>query len=419
VQTVAGSEQDALRQALESAVDSAVRAGAFQAELRGRWLLGRSYQDSGDWEQSARWFRSAMALGEQAGLVWAPFSLEARWQLTRIGYLLGDWDEVVALVDSVDAMSGPPIPRGILEPARLAVLAARGEDVLDRLLALRRLWEDEGGVAVYSAGVEIQVHGTRGDAAAAISVYDDVVEVLGRIWGEYFGGRIRLAALALVAIARAMSGASAAERRGLVAHADRLRADGDAVLAAIRERGGPWGPEGRMWTDRLVAEHRRVHWLGGTEGEESRRDDLLAAWEAALDSTLKVGDVPELLGVRAAYSQILRLTGDPARAREEADQARALADRLRAPLLVADLQADPGPGRSAATTTHSGGAALTARELEILALVAEGRSNGEIGRQLFISTKTVSVHVSNILGKLGAAGRTEAAAIARRDGLLP
>jgi DNA-binding CsgD family transcriptional regulator len=419
VQTVAGSEQDALRRALESAVDSAVRAGAFQAELRGRWLLGRSYQDSGDWEQSARWFRSAMALGEQAGLVWAPFSLEARWQLTRIGYLLGDWDEVVALVDSVDAMSGPPIPRGILEPARLAVLAARGEDVLDRLLALRRLWEDEGGVAVYSAGVEIQVHGTRGDAAAAISVYDDVVEVLGRIWGEHFGGRIRLAALALVAIARAMSGASAAERRGLVAHADRLRADGDAVLAAIRERGGPWGPEGRMWTDRLVAEHRRVHWLGGTEGEESRRDDLLAAWEAALDSTLKVGDVPELLGVRAAYAQILRLTGDPARAREEADQARALADRLRAPLLVADLQADPGPGRSAASTTHSGGAALTARELEILALVAEGRSNGEIGRQLFISTKTVSVHVSNILGKLGAAGRTEAAAIARRDGLLP
>jgi len=51
-------------------------------------------------------------------------------------------------------------------------------------------------------------------------------------------------------------------------------------------------------------------------------------------------------------------------------------------------------------------------------LVAEGRSNGEIGKQLFISTKTVSVHVSNILAKLGAAGRTEAAAIARRRGLL-
>ena len=61
---------------------------------------------------------------------------------------------------------------------------------------------------------------------------------------------------------------------------------------------------------------------------------------------------------------------------------------------------------------------LTPRETEILRLVADGRSNGEIGKQLYISTKTVSVHVSNILAKLGAAGRTEAAAIARRRGLL-
>ncbi len=62
---------------------------------------------------------------------------------------------------------------------------------------------------------------------------------------------------------------------------------------------------------------------------------------------------------------------------------------------------------------------LTPRETEILALVAEGRTNGEIGKQLFISTKTVSVHVSNILGKLAASSRTEAAAIARRHGMLP
>ena len=61
---------------------------------------------------------------------------------------------------------------------------------------------------------------------------------------------------------------------------------------------------------------------------------------------------------------------------------------------------------------------LTPREQEVLRQVALGLSNGEIGRRLFISTKTVSVHVSNVLAKLTASSRTEAVAIARRQRLL-
>ncbi len=61
---------------------------------------------------------------------------------------------------------------------------------------------------------------------------------------------------------------------------------------------------------------------------------------------------------------------------------------------------------------------LTARELDVLALVAEGCTNRQIADALFISAKTASVHVSNILGKLGVASRTEAAAVAHRLGLL-
>ena len=62
---------------------------------------------------------------------------------------------------------------------------------------------------------------------------------------------------------------------------------------------------------------------------------------------------------------------------------------------------------------------LTPREYEVLAIVAEGRTNREIAERLFISERTVGVHVRNILGKLGVAGRGEAASVAIRLGLVP
>jgi DNA-binding NarL/FixJ family response regulator len=61
---------------------------------------------------------------------------------------------------------------------------------------------------------------------------------------------------------------------------------------------------------------------------------------------------------------------------------------------------------------------LTSRESEVLSLVAAGCSNGQIAERLFITRKTASVHVSNILAKLGVATRLEAAAMAHRIGLV-
>jgi DNA-binding NarL/FixJ family response regulator len=61
---------------------------------------------------------------------------------------------------------------------------------------------------------------------------------------------------------------------------------------------------------------------------------------------------------------------------------------------------------------------LTPREQEVLRLVAQGGSNRDIAADLFISAKTVSVHVSNILGKLGVSTRGEAAAAAHRLALI-
>src|ERR671930_454417 len=62
---------------------------------------------------------------------------------------------------------------------------------------------------------------------------------------------------------------------------------------------------------------------------------------------------------------------------------------------------------------------LTDRELEVLALLAEGLTNREIGERLFMSDKTASVHVSRILAKLDVRGRVEAATMALRAGLAP
>ena len=106
----------------------------------------------------------------------------------------------------------------------------------------------------------------------------------------------------------------------------------------------------------------------------------------------------ELATVRATLAEILTATGDLAGAQVLSTSAAEVAERLGAQPLLRRLGQAPVPASASPGAPRT---SLTPRESEILALVAEGRTNGEIGRQLFISTKTVSVHVSNILGKLG------------------
>ncbi len=96
-------------------------------------------------------------------------------------------------------------------------------------------------------------------------------------------------------------------------------------------------------------------------------------------------------------------------------RAAPIAQRLgAAPLAaqIADLMRRAGSDRDAAEPM------LTSRELEVLRLVAAGQSNREIAAALVISPKTASVHVSNILAKLCATTRTEAAVKAHELGLL-
>jgi DNA-binding CsgD family transcriptional regulator len=95
-------------------------------------------------------------------------------------------------------------------------------------------------------------------------------------------------------------------------------------------------------------------------------------------------------------------------------QIRALAQRARIALHVPPATPESQPSSAAVPTPYG----LTSRELSVLHLLAAGRTNAQIGAELYISPKTASVHVTSILRKLGVSGRVQAAALAERAGLL-
>jgi DNA-binding NarL/FixJ family response regulator len=124
-------------------------------------------------------------------------------------------------------------------------------------------------------------------------------------------------------------------------------------------------------------------------------DELGCPYEAAL-ARVQADDEPRL---REALAELQRLGALPA--------ARLVSRRLRE-LGARDIPRGPQP----ATAANPG--ALTPRELEVLALVAQGLRNVEIAERLVVSSRTVDHHVSSILGKLGARTRGEAVAEGRR-----
>ena len=125
------------------------------------------------------------------------------------------------------------------------------------------------------------------------------------------------------------------------------------------------------------------------------------------------GDVDAYLDrVRLELTRALLADGDRASAAVQLADAESLAQKIghdRLQRAAAELVSRIG----AHAATHED-SELTARERQVLELVAEGLSNRQIGERLFISTKTASVHVSAILRKLGVSTRTEAALVLAR-----
>jgi DNA-binding NarL/FixJ family response regulator len=273
--------------------------------------------------------------------------------------------------------------KGDHERARRALAEGRFDLIV--VLALRR------------AGIEAELALADGAPNVARSIVDDHLPLAEMIFD---GSHARLTAFALAAVP--------AGERILADHyldAARRRAEVVAAIAAAAPA------DVACWLATAEARHAGV--VGAPTVER---------WREAVERFGAAG-----LVVRRAWAQVQEATAiveagdDRGTAAELVAEAHAFAVRLGAEPIRRDAESlvrrarldVPGVAR-----VPEGDLGLTDREAEVLRLVAAGRTNREIATELFISAKTASVHVSNILRKVGASTRGEAAAIAHERGIV-
>ncbi|WRY95525.1 AAA family ATPase [Streptomyces sp. NBC_00481] len=394
------------RARLRDARELARRAGNVPVEMRALFNLAMGCYESGELEECLTWLSEGLDRAGRTGLLSSPYPVEMRYLHSLCLYTLGRWDECARSAADTDRL--PATAGHTVGPALYVALARGDESAAERARALLDGPYDwmaglVAGIALTEAAV------LRRDPEAAVAQFRTTVAALSDESGTRLDATVRLAALALGAIADAVAERRSAGdengARGWAATGEEL-VTAARVTAAEGEDESGQGPEGRAWLARAEAEFARV--CTGPDVE---------AWRKAVDA-FAFGDPYETARCRLRLAEALLGAG----AREEAaTEARAVgetADRLGAVPLRAALDALLRRGRLAEASGAGDVPALTARESDVLRLLALGRTNRQIGDELFITGKTASVHVSNILAKLGAASRTEAVAIAYREGLI-
>jgi DNA-binding CsgD family transcriptional regulator len=381
--------------------------------LRAHYYLASLHYYNGDITGALPVLDTALRRVDESGLRWSPSGVEIRILEVTARYVAGDLAGSVTAAALFTAPGAPAATPPDVPAARLAAVScypavARGEaDVEQRFAALREVWDRDAQIGLVAGGCEADHLLWAENPLAAVEMAERAQRFLDDMLGPGMYGGLWLSALGLAALAD--HAAHSRRRRDAAAETDaRLR--GDVLLDRVERltasgygRPGGLGPEGRAWAVRATAEHARLH---GTATPDQ--------WGAAVDA-FGFGYRYEQARCRWRLAESLLENGDR-RGAEVAARA-ALSD-------AADMGAEPlrravhkflESGRFDAATS---GGPLTTRELEVLALVAEGLTNRQIGQRLFISEKTASVHLSNLMAKLGVSGRTEAVTVAARRGLL-
>lgn len=334
---------------------------------------------------------------------------------------LGDWEAARRMLRPALA-AGRLTFGGATASYVASILATRTGDLgqaqahVDRMLELvDRSWV---GWALDLPVAELQL--ARGDPESALATLRDRYDRVG--WRDQQGDLHA----ALGACAAADLAQTARDRRDSAAEAQALEALEEmlsyrAELARHPRAHIDEPVNHRSWSARLTGEIARCR--------QDREEP--GAWEAAMLVNRDSGyPWDEALCAWRFAQALLRGDGPRSGAAEALRRAHRLASHLGAAPLTKETQAlarsagvnldeAPLPGSQAGQSFPRAASLLTGREEEVLAYVAVGRTNAEIAHALFISEKTASVHISNIMRKTGTRSRIDAAAWGRRTGVLP
>ncbi|WP_157252828.1 helix-turn-helix transcriptional regulator [Nonomuraea typhae] len=314
---------------------------------------------------------------------------------------LGRWDEALAVVQDALAEGPPPLYAAFLRLAAADIARCRGE--IGRFETLLRQLTEFARHTL--AATEVKAGLALQRIAWALDQGDP--DLADRILGEHLAPPpawpphylLRLAVLG--ARVQRIRRSSAPRNRQVAHHsADRL-ADLDRMIATVR----PAAPT-------LTAYGLTFH--------ATATSDNLPAWDQAAAAWRDLGNRYETAAVLTDAASTALATNNRPGARSRLREAHAIATDLGAEPLLARINdlTDRGRLGDAATAPARRVFDLTRRELDVLRLLAHGRSNPQIAGELFITTNTVATHVARILTKLGVSTRTEAATRAHQAGIF-